>query len=198
MAHDNKNHSLHVASICNEHHVVAPVWKKAGLVHPDFETHLVDGGKGILKTLIHGKTLGELIEEGLFFSKEYPARQQFIDLIKNQIEAGRYLGDLSPNNVIFEEGKGCIVIDSGRPIEGLEPQEAARLYRGESTTKYDDPEYRGRHHPNRYSLNANSTKSGKWGTYINKKLVMLDEKERERIRKEVMGLIDEATLQYLS
>jgi tRNA A-37 threonylcarbamoyl transferase component Bud32 len=90
----------------------ARFWRKLGISKIDVKWD--QDKKCLLKTYVNGKTLAQIEKENpLFFSKtdDRPVRE-LGKMLKHLIDEKYYVGDMSPDNMIYD-GKIWQIVDSG-------------------------------------------------------------------------------------
>jgi len=110
-------------------------WREHGL--SDVKVRWHPDKKSLLKTLVQGPTLREVLKKDHHFfsktgNKKYKALKKFFKLL---VKSGRYIGDVSPKNIAWD-GKRWQIIDSSS-VRGKESKSSLkRRYKEKFTNKW--------------------------------------------------------------
>lgn len=92
----------------------------------------------ILATFINGESGANLFKNGELFNVNSDKRQSLINLFKDLIDKGVFVRDLSPDNIIYSDGR-WVAIDTGKIHEGLSSQQAADFYQSVGPKDIGEP-----------------------------------------------------------
>ena len=186
----------HIHSIKEEVETLVPRWKEAGAVDQSFEAYVDESGLGNIKTFIQGVSGREAMLNPEFWSHESTQKKQLISLFQSFIEQSLFIGDLAPDNFIYD-GERFQVIDSGG-IKGMSSQyAAAMLYKGVDVDAQEKNYFTGKSLEVKWSKFVVRLSASEIASVLNKSQSEITSADRSTVKNLFNRLLKEITAPYL-